>query len=52
MTGGVLGMGYLPDGLDHMGVAADDVVDALADEPSGKVALLVGGLLLVLVAPV
>ena len=51
MLCGILGMWHQLDGLHHVGVATDDVVDSLLDELLGEVALFVGRLLLVLVAP-
>ena len=52
MSGGVVGMRYQLDGLHYVGMAADDMVDALVDEPSGQRALLCIGVALVLIAPV
>ena len=52
MMGRVVSVGNQFDGLHHVGVASDDVVYALADEPAGKVALFSVGCLLVFVAPV
>ena len=40
------------EGLGHMGMASDDMVDAVVDEPLGEGALLSGGQLLILDAPV
>ena len=51
MVGGVLGAGDELDRLHHVGVAADDMVDTLADEPLGERLLLGTGVALVLVAP-
>ena len=51
MLSRVVGVGYQFYGLNYVGVASDDVVYTLIDEPMGEGTLFIIGLLYVFVAP-